>query len=317
MVSFSIVIPVYNVQEYLDRCVKSVVNQEYPKEKLQVLLVDDGSTDNSGALCDTFADNYSFIEVYHKTNGGLSDARNYGMERATGEYILLLDSDDYLSTDACAKFAEAIAAQPEKPDVVAAGLVKHVGDAQIDISRASAGQPVMSGETFLEAELGSGKFCVAAWSFVYRRTFLEENELNFWKGILHEDEEFTPRALLAAQSVLSTNISFYHYVIRENSITTKKDRTPNAICFFQISRKLTPVFDALPNVVLRKLLKTHLAKIMYKAICDAELFTKEKRKHIDYALLKENSIFFSEKLRYFLVKISPKLLCRITALRRR
>ena len=315
MVRYSIIIPVYNVQEYLVRCVESIVDQNYPKDKLQVLLVDDGSTDNSGALCDAFADSYSFIEVYHKTNGGLSDARNYGMERATGEYILFLDSDDYLSADACAKFNEAIAAQPKKPDVVAAAMVKHIREEEILVGRVSEG--FLTGEEFLATELNNGKFCVAACSYVFKRTLLVENELIFWKGMLHEDEDFTPRALLAAKSVLSTNIRFYHYVIRENSITTKKDRTPNAICFFQISKKLTPMFDALPNATLRKLLKTHLAKIMYKAICDAELFTKEKRQHIDYKLLRENSIFAFEKLRYCITRISPKLLYSITTLRRR
>jgi len=295
--------------------VESVVNQDYPKDKLQVLLVDDGSTDNSGALCDTLAAGHSFIEVYHKTNGGLSDARNYGMERATGEYILFLDSDDYLSIDACAKFAELIAQQPENPDVVAAAMVKHIGEEEVLVGRVS--ETLTTGEEFLITELRDGKLCVAACSYIFKNSLLKDKDISFWKGILHEDEDFTPRALLAAKSVLSTNIGFYHYVIRENSITTMKDRTPNAICFFTIIRKLTPVFDALPNVTLRKLLKTHLAKIMYKTICDARLFTKEKRRHIDYALLKENSIYFSEKLRYLLVRISPRLLYRITALRRR
>lgn len=317
MVNFSIIIPVYNVQEYLARCVESVVNQTYSKDHLQVILVDDGSKDHSGTMCDAFAAEYDFVEVCHKENGGLSDARNYGMERATGEYILFLDSDDYLSTDACTKFAETIAVQPEKPDVVAAGMVKHIDDTKVNIDRISAGHLLMTGEAFLEKELAGGKFCVAACSYVFKRSLLAENEISFWKGILHEDEDFTPRALLAAKTVLSTNISFYHYVIRENSITTKKDRTPNAICFFEISKKLTPVFDALPNSNLRALLKTHLAKIMYKAICDAELFTKEKRRHIDYMLLKENSIFTSEKVRYYITRISPKLLYRITTLRRR
>ena len=317
MVNFSIIIPVYNVQEYLARCVESVVNQTYPQDHLQVILVNDGSKDNSGAMCDKFAAEYSFVEAYHKENGGLSDARNYGMERAKGEYVIFLDSDDYLSADACARFAEEIAAQPEQLDVVAAAMVKHIGDGESLVGRVPAEQPLMTGEAFLEKELRHGKFCVAACSYVFRRSLLEDNAISFWKGLLHEDEDFTPRALLAAKTVLSTNIGFYHYVIRENSITTKKDRTPNAICFFKISKKLTPIFDALPNLSLRALLKTHLAKIMYKAICDAELFSKEKRQIIDYKLLKENSIFTSEKVRYYITRISPKLLYRITTLRRR
>ena len=317
MVSFSIIVPVYNVEEYLARCVESVAKQEYPKDKLQMILVDDGSTDRSGALCDAFAADCDFVEVYHKENGGLSDARNYGMERATGTYFLFLDSDDYLSPDSCAKFAAAIAEQSEMPDVVAAAMVKHIEDKKVLMRRVIAEPYLVSGEEFLERELRSGNLCVAACSYVFKGSWLQEKKLRFWKGILHEDEDFTPRALLAAETVLVADIAFYHYVIRENSITTKKDRTPNVISFFAISRKLTPLFDELQNAVLRDLLKTHLAKIMYKAICDAEMFSKEKRKHIDYKLLKQNSIFPLEKVRYYITRISPKLLYRVTNLRRR
>lgn len=314
MVSFTIVIPVYNVQDCLARCVESVVNQDYPKDKLQVILVDDGSTDESGALCDTLAAGHSFVEVYHKPNGGLSDARNYGFERSTGDYVIYLDSDDYLSLDSCAKFAEAIA-QAENPDVVSGTTVKHVDENEQLIVRNSVNGPVMTGKQFLEKEL-SGKFFVAAWGSIYKRSFLVENDLSFWKGVLHEDEDFTVRTLLAAKTVLSTDVVFYHYVIRANSITTKKDRTKNAVSIFEICRKLTPMAEQLQEPELKKLLKTHFAKIMYKAICDAKLFLPEKREIIDYPLLKQNSVVTSEKLRYCIARISPKLLYRITTLRR-
>ena len=315
MVSFSVVVPVYNVQDCLARCVESLVNQDYPKEQLQVILVDDGSTDESGALCDTLATGHSFVEVYHKPNGGLSDARNYGFERATGEYVIFLDSDDYLSLDSCAKFAESIE-KAERPDVVSGTTLKHIDDHEKRIVRNSVNQPVMTGKQFLEKEL-SGSFFVAAWGSIYKRSFLMENELSFWKGILHEDEDFTIRALLAAKTVLSTDIAFYHYVIRANSITTKKDRTKNAISIFEICKKLTPIAEQLPESDLKKLLKTHLAKIMYKAICDAKLFLKDKRYIIDYKLLKQNSVYSAEKFRYRIARISPKLLYSITTLRRR
>lgn len=315
MVSFSIVIPVYNVQDCLARCVESVVNQDYPKDKLQVILVDDGSTDESGALCDTLAAGHSFVEVYHKPNGGLSDARNYGFELATRDYVIYLDSDDYLSLDSCANFAAAIE-RAGNPDVVSGTTLKHIDENEQMIVRSTSNQSVMTGKQFLENELSS-KFFVAAWGSIYKRSFLLENELSFWEGVLHEDEDFTIRTLLAAKTVLSTDVVFYHYVIRANSITTKKDRTKNAISIFEICRALTPIVEQLPEQKLKELLKTHFAKIMYKVICDASLFLPEKRHIIDYGLLKQNSIFFYEKARYYIVRISPKLLNQITALRRR
>lgn len=314
MVSFSIVIPVYNVEDCLARCVESVVNQDYPKDKLQVILVDDGSIDESGALCDTLATGHSFVEVYHKPNGGLSSARNYGFDRAIGDYVIYLDSDDYLSLDCCAKFASAIE-MAGNPDVVSGTTLKHIDENEQMIVRSTSNQPIMTGKQFLENEL-SEKFFVAAWGSVYKRSFLLENELSFWEGVLHEDEDFTIRTLLAAKTVLSTDVVFYHYVIRANSITTKKDRTKNAISVFEICKKLTPIVEQLPERELKKMLKTHLAKIMYKAICEGKLYMREKRKIIDYPVLKQNSVYTAEKIRYCLVRISPKLLYSVTTLRR-
>ena len=91
----SIIVPVFNVEKYLEECLDSILNQTY--ENIEVILVDDGSTDSSGKICDEYLKKDSKIKVFHKTNGGLSDARNYGVENSNGEYIIFVDSDDYLS----------------------------------------------------------------------------------------------------------------------------------------------------------------------------------------------------------------------------
>ena len=90
----SVIVPVYNVESYLEKCVDSIRNQTY--KNLEIILVDDGATDNSGVLCDKIAKKDDRIKVYHKENGGLSDARNYGVKKATGEFIGFVDSDDYI-----------------------------------------------------------------------------------------------------------------------------------------------------------------------------------------------------------------------------
>lgn len=90
----SIIVPVYNVEKYLKRCMTSILEQTY--SNLEILLIDDGSPDNSGNLCDEIQSTDERIKVYHKANGGLSSARNYGLERCTGEYIFFIDSDDWI-----------------------------------------------------------------------------------------------------------------------------------------------------------------------------------------------------------------------------
>ncbi len=92
----SIVIPIYNVQDYLERCIQSIISQTY--KNIEIILVDDGATDNSGKLCDEYLKKDERIKVIHKENGGLSDARNVGKENANGKYIAFIDSDDYIRT---------------------------------------------------------------------------------------------------------------------------------------------------------------------------------------------------------------------------
>ena len=94
----SVIVPVYNAEDYLHYAMESLLKQTY--KNFEVILVDDGSTDNSGNLCDEYAQKYHFIRAFHKINGGLSDARNYGVEQALGEFITFLDADDYLEYDA-------------------------------------------------------------------------------------------------------------------------------------------------------------------------------------------------------------------------
>ena len=113
----SVIIPVYNVERYLDRCLASVVDQTY--RELEILVVDDGSTDGSGALCDRWAERDSRIRVIHKSNGGLSDARNAALDVMTGSYVLMLDSDDWLQTDAIECLYQLL--EKEQADIAVGG----------------------------------------------------------------------------------------------------------------------------------------------------------------------------------------------------
>lgn len=311
-VLFSIIIPVYNVQDYLSKCVESVRKQTYPASRIEVLLIDDGSTDGSGTLAEALAAECSNITVFHKENGGLSDARNYGLERASGEYVIFLDSDDQLDTAACAEFAAAIAMEKIQPDVVAGTTIRCLNSSREQICRVTAGEPVMTGVDFLKKELQCGNFFVAAWASIYRLDFLRKNGLCFWKGILHEDEDFTHRVLLKASTVLSRDIPFYYYLIRNDSITTRKDKRRNAQSIFAISRSLADVFGNEEDLLLRELLLSHLAKIMFRTIYDARLHEWDKRYIIDYGILKRCCIKPKEKIRYWILRLSPHALYKLT-----
>ena len=203
----SIIVPVYNVESYLDRCVESVLRLG---TELEVLLVDDGSTDGSGALCDAWAEKDGRVRVLHQKNRGLSGARNTGIRNARGSHVLFLDSDDFLDTTE----TDRLLAQLQATTDVALGLYNNYYED--DRYEREQCEPLLqcTGEVATEALLKAvprdGSSCyMTAWRFVCRREFLLQHDLFFFEGIYHEDEEWTQRLLCEAQSVLVTDCLFY------------------------------------------------------------------------------------------------------------
>lgn len=207
----SIIVPVYNVERYLDECLESVLKL---RTELEVVLVDDGSTDGSGALCDAWAAKDPRFRVVHQANGGLSAARNTGIRHSTGDYILFLDSDDFLDPWETDRMLEE--GLQAKPDVLLGLYRNYYGDEQGFEPEHCAPLLTLEGltpiDTFLEAMPPDGRSCyMVAVRFIARRSFLLDHELLFLPGIYHEDEEWTGRLLCAAEAVFVSHAFFYQY----------------------------------------------------------------------------------------------------------
>ncbi len=239
----SIIVPVYNIEKYLSRCVESLREQTH--KELQVLLVDDGSTDGSGALCDAFAAEDSRIQVIHKPNGGLSDARNAGLDAATGEWILFVDGDDYLAPEAVQRLLDA--AQPD------ADFVQfHYFETEDTAWTPDPNQPV---DPVVCEELPkmwqwlydkggvAASSCTKLWN---RRVF---EGVRFKKGILHEDEELMNRVLPKCRKVIYTDLVLYGYVMRSGSIVHSGFK-PKSMDVFTIMDDRIQALDGLENLVL-------------------------------------------------------------------
>jgi glycosyltransferase involved in cell wall biosynthesis len=210
---FSVIVPVFNVAPYLRRAIDSVLNQNYTEE-VEIIFVDDGSTDESGSICDEYAKSQVNIRVIHKKNEGLSSARNAGLDIATGEYIVFLDSDDWLDSDALSIFQNALAT--DKPDLIFFSHRCAFSDGTIKLRSPIEGpfEIILEIDNFLLTHLLN----IEAWSMVYRRKFLEEKKLRFIKGIFHEDEIFTMQAGCAAKTIINLNYDGYNYFQRSDSI---------------------------------------------------------------------------------------------------
>lgn len=214
----SIIIPVYNVEPYLHACVESVLAQTY--QDLQIILVDDGSTDGSGELCDKLAQHDNRIQVIHKPNGGLSDARNAGLKVATGDYVAFLDSDDvYLLQDGIEQMINIVA--KDQPDLLLFQCVdvypnRHSVRKAYDVDYIATHE----GSEVFHRLVQSQCFNMSACFQLIRRELLEQHQLYFEKGLLSEDVDWSLRLWRHVSKVRAINLPLYGYQHREGSIST-------------------------------------------------------------------------------------------------
>lgn len=213
----SVIVPVYNVEKYLNRCVESILKQDY--ENIEVILVDDGSTDNSGCMCDFFQKKYpNKIYCYHKKNGGLSDARNYGIKYSNGKYIVFVDSDDWIEKNTIKKAHNEILQQ--NADIVVYGI-------SIDNDTGTVKNKVPKKKEVLNSDegiiyLNSFKSIdVSACNKMFNRKLFDNVEFPF--GKLCEDCYIMYKLFEKAYKIVIMPQVFYHYYQRQNSIVRNSE----------------------------------------------------------------------------------------------
>lgn len=221
----SVIIPIYNVEHYLRKCVDSVLCQNILG--IEVILVDDGSPDSCPKICDEYALKDSRVKVIHKTNGGSSDARNVGIDFAKGEYIMFLDSDDYWENKySLLALIEAI--EEKKADVILYGSKDfYSSNGRVKISRTGYNVDFLNTHSVGECvkELFEHKlFPGSAWILAVRRSILLDNKIYFVKGIKAEDYDWLINLFLHIKTIDAINDPFYIYVKeRSGSITSTSD----------------------------------------------------------------------------------------------
>lgn len=215
----SIIVPIYNVEKYLRKCVDSLLSQDLPREQYEIILVDDGSPDRCGEICEEYASRFGNVKVVHRKNGGLSAARNTGIEIAQGKYVQFVDSDDYLEPNVLDGLMTQI--EREKLDVLRFDYQNVCMNSAVEYEvfqpdkfshEADKQHDVVDGETYLNEHMG---YACYVWQFLINR----ELTGMFMHGIHFEDIEWLPRMMLRAERVNSTNRIVYNYLIRRNSIT--------------------------------------------------------------------------------------------------
>lgn len=289
----SIIVPVYNVKPYLKKCVESIINQTY--KNLQILLVDDGSTDGSQDICDEYARKDSRIVVIHKENGGLSTARNEGMDRAKGEYITFVDSDDWLEPN----MYDEMITQLEKydADLVACSFFECKGDEKKAVGD-SKNVTVLDKE---EIFINKNQLRFLVWNKVFRRSFIEG--LRFVPGQVYEDFHFCRQVFLQTKKLVYLDVPFYDYrVLRPGN--TNSSFKPGRMCIFG-------EFDALINdLTVLHYDKARVAMIIYALEFYRRLYKEAYELNVSSdikAIIRKNFVSYYDICRKERIKLAKGL----------
>ena len=283
----SVIVPVYNVEKYLDRCMESICRQTY--SNLEIILVDDGSTDLCPVLCDNWAKLDSRVRVIHKKNGGLSSARNAGIIAAHGKYLGFVDSDDYIHTEMYEKLHDAIC--KNNADLAICSFKKMFENGSVDERLVSS--PLIDG-TFnineilhkLNMTTDEYVYFVVAWNRLYRKELF--NYVNFPIGKIHEDEFTAHMFYDHCTSITTIKDSLYYYMIRENSIMNK----PLSNSSFD---GVEGVYSRYQYLILHELTDVAISNILFI-----------KRILRDF-LIKDRGHLYREKEKYWIKKITIEL----------
>ncbi len=271
----SIIVPIYNVEKYLEECIKSIQNQTY--ENLEIILVNDGSTDESGRIAEKYAVEDSRIKVLHKTNGGLSDARNFGMDSATGDYIMFVDSDDLLTPNACETLERKIT--EELADYVIGNYINCYEDGTLWEN------PIFNTEKYKNFKLDikdyADSFYImnsSACNKIFDVKFIKELNLKFEVGLPAEDAIFTTYCFIKSKKVYY--ISDVIYIYRQRYAGTSISMNCTAKYFYGISKAYKKIYENFKENDELGFYRFFYAKSMtymlYKFI-DSKLLTEEEK----------------------------------------
>ena len=244
----SVILPIYNIKDYVDKCMKSIFAQTY--KRLEIIMVDDGSTDGSEKLCDEYLAKDDRVRVFHKKNGGLSDARNYGIERACGEYITCIDPDDFVDKDYVEYLYRILKKYDCKMSVCQHRVVFDSGS--ID-EKGASGDEALSNKHCIERMLYHDVIDTSAWAKLYHKSLFET--VKYPVGKLFEDIATTYKLMLQCDKIAVGYQSKYNYIIRSNSIVNGKFN-PKKLDLLEMTdrmgRDVLSVYPDLSKAVMRR-----------------------------------------------------------------
>lgn len=280
----SIIIPVYNVEDYIRQCIDSILTQTY--REFEIILVDDGSIDKCSSICDEYALADGRVKVIHKENGGLSDARNTGIHKALGEYLLFIDGDDFIEKNSLEKIVKAFKSE-SYPDILFLNALLYYNDGRILQYGNKLKNEYFNGKSkdFVLKQLSSrGQFHVSACLKAVKRTLILKNHIFFEKGIVGEDVDYSIKLYLIADTYSYLDIIYYYYrQERTGSIMASNDSKRFYDLMYIIAKweeMSRTDYIEYQYLILRFLYHQYYVLMLLYRITDSELKTKAVKSEI-------------------------------------
>lgn len=278
----SLVIPVYNVEKYVEKCLRSCLDQDISYEEYEIIIINDGTKDNSLEIVERIAKDYSNVSIISQKNAGLSAARNKGLSLAKGEYVWFIDSDDWIKSQSLRKITDFCI--ENSLDALSISAANVIGDS---IERRSnyKSNDIFNGKDVLKM----GVINVSAPFTIYKRDYLIENKLFFTEGIFHEDSEFTPRAYYYLNKI--SFLDDICYFVRQNP--TSITRTPNSKKAFDciIVAKCLSDFSENINQDLKIQFDNFISLIINNSLHNTYEMSKKNRKELNQFIFKYKFLF--------------------------
>lgn len=304
----SIIIPVYNIELYIDDCIKSCITQNINSQDYEIIIVNDGSSDDSLKVVQRYQQYNSNITIINKINGGLSSARNAGLNVAQGKYIWFIDGDDVISNNCIKDLLSYI--QNQDLDILFINYSRIHETAEINNTTLSAydfNNGILSGCDFFKNRQGD---FLMVWRYIFKKSIFSDHGLRFYEGIIHEDVEFTHKAIYYAKRIgICYSVIYYYRTLRKGSIMSDKKTTLEKNSILKIIHSIQSFRDNnVDDTQYKKLLDNYLLQIVanyiayrekvYNITGSRDLLDIKKSLNIRY----KNIINTKKKIQLFMIK---------------
>ena len=283
----SVVVPVYNAERYLERCVGSILHQDIDKAEYEIILINDGSTDRSYEIAKKLKDNQGNIILISQENQGQSVARNRGIEVATGKYIMFVDSDDYIENNSIGEIIKT--AEDNQLDICLfqAKIEDESGKCRLGSMKPYEYYRIYSGEELLL----SGYSVSAVWNCIYSAALIRSTKMLFYSGIFHEDVEFNLRLYPLAKKIMITGVYCYHYFIYNDSSSNTNNPQKiekGIVSDFYVARNIKEAikkkqYSSRINTFFIEQANTIMISTLLYLLKDKRINKKQKNKCLDIA----------------------------------